>query len=265
MTMRRVDIMRKVLVGGLATSRTGGGNTKLYGEVPPLTQKSTNSLSFTPIREATHPSVTTMSLRSPRAILRSTAIDTPASFDFTDDYKMYCNPYDGHDALFEDVAFWYDGAVNKDGEPYTVYPRLPMEPSGACDYTKYDILNPLTTLTFVEAFVIKVDKNQAEEPEVFDDDGNIAGVVQRINDKARFGLEYFNKNGDLFELGKNQDSGVVASAIGGNLVDVITRVENEACDVLYTPGRGPLHGGTLLPAGPGQVLLPNVLFGQSGS
>ena len=35
MTMRRVDIMRKVLVGGLATSRTGGGNTKLYGEVPP--------------------------------------------------------------------------------------------------------------------------------------------------------------------------------------------------------------------------------------
>jgi type IV pilus assembly protein PilY1 len=32
--MRRVDIARKVLMGGLATSRTGGGNQKLIGEDP---------------------------------------------------------------------------------------------------------------------------------------------------------------------------------------------------------------------------------------
>jgi type IV pilus assembly protein PilY1 len=242
MTMRRVDIMRKVLVGGLATSRTGGGNTKLYGEVPPLTQKQhkffkfhANSGSYTPFSDE-------HVFKISGGNIEVYSIDTPINFDFTDDYKMYCNPYDGHDALFEDVAFWYDGAVNKDGEPYTLYPRLPMEPSGACDYTKYDILNPLTTLTFVEAFVIKVDKSQAEEPTLFDDDGNIAGVIQRINDRARFGLEYFNKNGDLFELGKNQDSGVVASAIGGNLVDVITRVENEACES-FTPLAEALYTG----------------------
>ena len=94
--------------------------------------------------------------------------------------------------------------------------------------------NPVTTLTFVESFVIKVDKEVAEEPAAFDADGNIAGVIQRINDKANFGLEYFNKNGEHFELGKNQDSGVISSAIGGNLVDMITRIENEACES-WTP------------------------------
>jgi type IV pilus assembly protein PilY1 len=34
LTMRRADVARKVLVGGLATSRTGGGNTTLIGEDP---------------------------------------------------------------------------------------------------------------------------------------------------------------------------------------------------------------------------------------
>ncbi|HOP48575.1 MAG TPA: PilC/PilY family type IV pilus protein [Desulfobacteraceae bacterium] len=34
MTMRRVDIARKVLMGGLATARTGGGNQTNYGETP---------------------------------------------------------------------------------------------------------------------------------------------------------------------------------------------------------------------------------------
>ena len=32
--MRRIDVLRKVLMGGLATSRTGGGNTTLIGETP---------------------------------------------------------------------------------------------------------------------------------------------------------------------------------------------------------------------------------------
>jgi len=31
-TMRRVDVVRKVLMGGLATSRTGGGNQMNIGE-----------------------------------------------------------------------------------------------------------------------------------------------------------------------------------------------------------------------------------------
>lgn len=38
-TMRRIDILRKVLVGGLATSRQGGGNTTLLGEIPEQTTR----------------------------------------------------------------------------------------------------------------------------------------------------------------------------------------------------------------------------------
>ncbi len=38
MTMRRIDVLRKVLMGGLATSRTGGGNQVVYGESPPASQ-----------------------------------------------------------------------------------------------------------------------------------------------------------------------------------------------------------------------------------
>jgi type IV pilus assembly protein PilY1 len=33
-TMRRIDVLRKVLMGGLATARTGGGNQTNYGETP---------------------------------------------------------------------------------------------------------------------------------------------------------------------------------------------------------------------------------------
>jgi Tfp pilus assembly protein FimT len=34
LTMRRVDVARKVLMGGLATARTGGGNQTNIGETP---------------------------------------------------------------------------------------------------------------------------------------------------------------------------------------------------------------------------------------
>ena len=232
LTMRRVDIMRRVLVGGLATSRTGGGNTKLYGEVPPQVERKffkfyAHSGTHTPYGD-------NHVFKISKGTIEVYSINNPANFDFSADYKMYCNPYNGHDALFEDVAFYYSGNTNQDGYGYIIYPRKAAEPSGACDYTKYDTASPLTGLTFVSSFVIKIDKSISEEPELFDADGNIAGIIQRIDNKARFGLEYFNKNGEYFELGKNQDSGVISSSIGGNLVDMIIRIENESCES-WTP------------------------------
>ncbi len=35
--MRRIDVARKVMMGGLATARTGGGNQTVYGEIPAQT------------------------------------------------------------------------------------------------------------------------------------------------------------------------------------------------------------------------------------
>jgi type IV pilus assembly protein PilY1 len=241
MTMRRVDIMRKVLVGGLATSRTGGGNTKLYGEVPP--QAEHKFFKFYAASGSHTPYSDDHVFKISKGDIEVYSIDTPINFDFTDDYKMYCNPYNGHDALFEDVAFYYDGGVNQDGYDYTVHPRFPMEPSGACVYAKYDLGTTLTTLTFVERFVIKVDKEAAEEPTAFDDDGNIAGIMQRIGDRARFGVEYFNNDGSQFELGGgNKDGGRIASAIGGNLNNMITNIENEG-SINWTPLAESLYEG----------------------
>jgi len=38
-TMRRIDVARKVMMGGLATSRTGGGNQTVFGEIPAQTSR----------------------------------------------------------------------------------------------------------------------------------------------------------------------------------------------------------------------------------
>ena len=59
LTMRRVDLARKVLVGGLATSRTGGGNQKLYGETPAQESRKffkfySNSSAYTPAASASN-------------------------------------------------------------------------------------------------------------------------------------------------------------------------------------------------------------------
>ncbi len=37
--MRRIDVLRKVLMGGLVTARTGGGNQTVYGETPAQTSR----------------------------------------------------------------------------------------------------------------------------------------------------------------------------------------------------------------------------------
>jgi type IV pilus assembly protein PilY1 len=245
MTMRRVDIMRKVLVGGLATSRTGGGNTKLYGE--DATAVSDHKFFKFYSASSNHtPFSDDHVFKISKGNIEVYSIDDPAAFDYGADYKMHCNPpgFGGHETFFEDFLFLYDGLPNKDGEHYSIYPRFPAE-VGGCDYNKYDyILNPpINGLTYVEMFKIQVDKEQAEEPSAFDSDGNIAGVVQRINDKARFGIEFFNRDGSYTEMGGGmQDSGKIASTIGGNLTDIITAIENTECNT-WTPLAEALYTG----------------------
>ena len=228
LTMRRVDIMRKVLVGGKATSRTGGGNTKLYGEVP--AQVSRKYFKFYSSSENYSPYNGNYVFKISKGKIEVYSITTPANFNHAANFKMYCNPFNGHDAIFDDMVFWYTGGINQDNRSYNVYPRKASEPSGACDYNKYDTANRLTTFTYVTSFVVKVDKQEAEEPEDFDADGNIAGILQRIDEKARFGLEYFNNDGSKFELGGGvNDGGKISKYIGGNLTSMITNIENEAC------------------------------------
>jgi type IV pilus assembly protein PilY1 len=151
--MRRTDVARKVLMGGLATARTGGGNQTNIGETP------------------------------------------PAGTDFTKTYK----DTDQVTGLIPDVEYDYlvdGGYFYVDGGTYTIR-------------VQKDITYPDEAGNFV--------------------DGNIAGVLQKVGDKARWGLEFFN-----YGTGTGQSGGSITRTIGTNMTDLITSIQNTACNT-WTP------------------------------
>ena len=111
LSMRRVDVARKVLVGGKASSRTGGGLTDLIGEIP--AQESRKFFKFYRDSESYTPYSNDHVYKISKGKIEVYSIDTPANFDYDDDYKMHCNAYNGHDAMFEDVIFWYNGGIRR--------------------------------------------------------------------------------------------------------------------------------------------------------
>jgi type IV pilus assembly protein PilY1 len=162
LTMRRVDVARKVLVGGLATSRTGGGNTTLIGEDPVQSGRSfkcklgfMTMLSYTPFN------------------------------DFNDRYVGVMNGY-----LY----------VSKD---------LNASPFDKFDYK----------------YTVKVQRDSSYPDEAFDfHDGNIAGVMQKVGDKAYWGLEFF-RNG----TGNGENGGYIKNRVGHpTITNLYTNIENES-------------------------------------
>jgi type IV pilus assembly protein PilY1 len=153
LTMRRVDVARKVIMGGLATSRTGTGNQTNIGEAPA-------DAAFTKSYQDIH--------------------------DVTPFYNM-----GNHSYVVDDGNFY----VNS------------------------------------QTFVIRVDKNETLYPDESYNfyEGNIAGVMQKVGTKARWGLEFFN-----YGTGNNGSGGSIARTIGTNMTDMITSIQNTACDT-WTP------------------------------
>ena len=161
LTMRRIDIARKVLMGGLATSRLGTGNQTNIGETPQI-----GGYDFEKKFKDLDSSVPSVSV-------------TP--FDSASD----------HSYVVDDGNFYVDN----------------------------------------QTFVIRVDKNMNLYPDEAPGflDGNIAGVLQKIGGKARWGNEFFN-----FGTGSNQSGGRIVSTIGTNMTSLITDLQNTACDT-WTP------------------------------
>ncbi|GAH87857.1 unnamed protein product, partial [marine sediment metagenome] len=117
LTMRRIDVARKALMGGLATSRQGGGNQTNIGETPPG------------------------------------GYDFTKGYDDTGDVTPFTSgTY--YTYLVDDGNFYVDG----------------------------------------NTYVIRVAKNMNTHPDEAYNfvDGNIAGVLQKIGGKARWGNEFFN-------------------------------------------------------------------------
>ena len=161
LTMRRADVARKVLVGGLATSRTGGGNTTLIGEDP---------------------------------------VQSGRSFKCKLGFMTMWNY-----TPFKDFNDRYVGV--KDGYLY-VSKDLNTSPFDKFDY-KYGI---------------KVQRDSAVPDEAFDfHDGNIAGVMQKVGDKAYWGLEFF-RNG----TGNGENGGYIKNRVGHpTITNLYTNIENE--------------------------------------
>ena len=155
LTMRRVDVARKVLMGGLATSRQGGGNQTNIGETPDV-----------------------------------------AGYEFVKSY----DDIDGVTPLDSGITYSY----LVDGGNFYVNGNT---------------------------YVIRVDKDMNNYPdEAYNfHDGNIAGVLQKIGDKARWGNECFN-----YGTGKGHSGGRIVSTIGTNMPSLITDLQNTHCDT-YTP------------------------------
>ena len=154
LTMRRVDIARKVLMGGLATARTGGGDQTNYGETP-----------------------------------QQEGRDYTKTYDDTDGVTPFASgtslSYLVHDGYFKVNLVDYSIRVQKD-------------------------------------------KNLPDEADNFVD-GNIAGVLQKVGDKARWGNMFFNEG-----TGKGESGGYVAATIGTNVTSLITDLQNTGCDT-WTP------------------------------
>jgi type IV pilus assembly protein PilY1 len=159
--MRRVDVARKVLVGGRATSRTGSGNTTLVGEDPAQSSRYyrckldfMTMMAFTPFH------------------------------DFND---RYLGVKDGY--LY----------VSKD---------LNTSPFDSYDY-KYSI---------------HVYRNSTYPDEASDFvDGNIAGVMQKVGNKAAWGLEFFR-----YGTGNGQNGGYIKSRVGDpTITSLYGNIESE--------------------------------------
>ncbi|MEJ2427662.1 MAG: PilC/PilY family type IV pilus protein [Deltaproteobacteria bacterium] len=161
--MRRVDVARKVLVGGLATSRTGSGNTTLIAEDPDQWGRSYKCrLDYDLMMEY-----------------------TPFGSDLQD---RYVGLKDGYLYVSNDPFF----------SPFDVYEAR---------------------------FAVKVQRDSSYADEAWDfKDGNIAGVMQKVGDKAYWGLEFF-RNG----TGNGANGGYIKNRVGHpTITSLYTNIENES-------------------------------------
>jgi type IV pilus assembly protein PilY1 len=147
-----------------------------------------------------------------------------------------CNPRNGHDQVLADVLFQYAGGEAENEMPYNV--RLRKTDLQTCDPSRYNsVYDPVavTTLNHVRTFDVKVQRKTENEPNDFLN-GNIAGVLQRLSSRARFGLELFNngwgaewsidERGQWIQRSKRHDGGKVHRSVGSDIGQLVGSIED---------------------------------------
>ena len=150
--MRRGDVLRKALVGGLSTSRTGGGNATQIG-----------------ITERTSPN---------------------------GDFRKH--------HVGGGVSPWNDAWY--------------FMTNGDIEVRASDSWSAATLGTFT----IKVEKDPIAEPDDFGIDGELAGVLQKVGDRAEWGNAYYLDGSDLTD-GKAE----IAFPMGTNMTNMVTTMKNK--------------------------------------
>jgi type IV pilus assembly protein PilY1 len=108
-------------------------------------------------------------------------------------------------------------------------PLVPYGPHGLEHYH----FERTSRATRVARLDIKVDRDQTQLHEASDFlDGNIAGVLQKIGGRARFGLEFYNLS----------EGGDVVEYVGSAMTNLIDAIENKHCDT-WTPLAESLNEG----------------------
>jgi type IV pilus assembly protein PilY1 len=108
----------------------------------------------------------------------------------------------------------------------------PLDPWGPNSGEAYHFERTIRA-TMVDRLKIEVERNQDYPDEARDFvDGNLAGVLQKIGDRARFGLEFYNYS----------QGGKVVQYVGSNIRDLINRIENTGANT-WTPLAESLYEG----------------------
>ena len=220
LTMRRIDVARKVLIGGdTQGSRDGSGETILYGEDSVQDSRRyikfyENVSQYTPLAHDYY----FFRLESDGTFMVY-EIEDPGQFDFTANFSYICNGNYRRDWYFHDYLF--DRQADTSNNSYDIEKINPTEnPPPECDDGDY---SHATYGDYSATYNVSVKKDDITEPELFLN-GNIAGVLQQVGDRARFGLEFYN----------NDNGGIIESYVGGDLTDLINNIENKGCNT-WTP------------------------------
>lgn len=235
-SMRRVDVARKVLVGGLCTSRQGGGNRTVHGEDPNNGERALSRYikfyedvsAYTPLAHDGY-----FFVLDDDGTFKVFEFNDPAQFDYSSDFTLVCSTvWKGCSYSYCDYGYtWYfhDYLFNYNSGSYKIEKRNTANPG--CNSGDY---NEVTTASSSGSYALNIEKDLEAESELFVD-GDIAGVLQRVGDKARFGLEYFNSD---------NEGGFIKHYIGGNTTNLVTALQNQSSDT-GTPLAESVYGGVL--------------------
>lgn len=224
-TMRRIDVSLVVMMGGLVTARTGGGNQMIWGyntATPedwywgPATYSgaagtSTNGTPYHNSTTAGTPGYNTV--YAYKAASGNLYVYSCNERSYASTAAMTAAGQTPSAPALNDIGIVTSGGTT------TYYKLTTVTGAGYTNLANWTNLGTILEIsscqqTAVTNFAIKVQKLEASEPDSFYN-GQTAGVIQQVNTKGRWGLMFFKDGQSDTEGG----TGGATSASDGGYID----------------------------------------------